>query len=94
MAYAPLGFCAAEDGPALIETGFGHRDGSGPVINPSGGPQAANPVGATALVRLAECALQVMGDAGDHQVPGAATAVATGQGGSTQFSTCTVLSGS
>ena len=94
MAYAPLGFCAAEDGPALIETGFGHRDGSGPVINPSGGPQAANPVGATALVRLAECALQVMGDAGGHQVPGAATALATGQGGSTQFSTCTVLSGS
>jgi acetyl-CoA C-acetyltransferase len=94
MAYAPLGFCAAADGPALVETGFGHREGPGPVLNPSGGPQAANPVGATALVRLAECALQVMGDAGQHQVPGAATAVATGQGGSTQFSTCTVLSGS
>jgi acetyl-CoA C-acetyltransferase len=55
---------------------------------------AANPVGATALIRLAECALQVMGAAGERQVPGAATAVATGQGGSTQFSTCTVLSGS
>ena len=94
MAYAPLGFCAAPDGPDLVRTGFGHRDGPGPVINPSGGPQAANPVGATALVRLAECALQVMGDAGERQVPGAATAVATGQGGSTQFSTCTVLSGS
>ena len=55
---------------------------------------AANPVGATALIRLAECALQVMGAAAGRQVPGAATAVATGQGGSTQFSTCTVLSGS
>lgn len=94
MAYPPLGFCAAPDGPALVQTGFGQRGGPGPVINPSGGPQAANPVGATALVRLAECALQVMGDAGERQVPGAATAVATGQGGSTQFSTCTVLSGS
>jgi acetyl-CoA C-acetyltransferase len=94
MAYAPLRFCAAADGPALVESGFGHRDGGGPVINPSGGPMAANPVGATALIRLAECALQVMGAAGERQVPGAATAVATGQGGSTQFSTCTVLSGS
>lgn len=93
MAYAPLGFCAAADGPGLVASGFGHRDTDGPVINPSGGPQAANPVGATALIRLAECALQVMGDAGQRQVPGARIAVATGQGGSTQFSTCTVLSG-
>jgi acetyl-CoA C-acetyltransferase len=35
--------------------------------------------------------MQVMGTAGEHQVPGARTAVATGQGGSTQFSTCTVV---
>jgi len=94
MAYGPLRFCAAADGPDLVASGFGHRDGGGPVINPSGGPMAANPVGATALIRLAECALQVMGAAAGRQVPGAATAVATGQGGSTQFSTCTVLSGS
>jgi len=33
---------------ALIETGFGHREGPGPVINPSGGPQAARPEGAAA----------------------------------------------
>jgi acetyl-CoA C-acetyltransferase len=91
MAYAPLGLCRAEDGPELVATGFGHRDLGGLVINPSGGPQAANPVGATALIRLAESALQVMGTAGEHQVPGARTAIATGQGGSTQFSTCTVL---
>jgi acetyl-CoA C-acetyltransferase len=93
MAYAPLRFCAAADGPELVASGFGHRDAGGPVLNPSGGPQAANPVGATALIRLAECALQVMGEAGDRQVPGARTAIATGQGGSTQFSACTVLSG-
>ena len=94
MAYAPLGFCAAEDGPALIETGFGHRDGSGPVINPSGGPQAANPVGATALVRLAECALQVMGDAGGHQVPGRPPPWPPGRADRLSSQTCTVLSGS
>jgi acetyl-CoA C-acetyltransferase len=90
MAYAPLRLCAPEEGPELVAAGFGAWD-SGTVINPSGGPQAANPVGATALIRLGECAMQVMGTAGEHQVPGARTAVATGQGGSTQFSTCTVV---
>lgn len=92
MAYAPLGLCAAADGPKLVESGFGRKDSGGSVLNPSGGPQAANPVGATALVRLAESALQVMGTAGERQVPGASLAIATGQGGSTQFSTCTVVS--
>jgi acetyl-CoA C-acetyltransferase len=91
MAYAPLRLCAVNDGPELVASGHGAWD-SGTVINPSGGPQAANPVGATALIRLAECAMQVMGTAGEHQVPGARLGVATGQGGSTQFSTCTVVS--
>lgn len=91
MAYAPLRLCAVNDGPELVASGHGAWD-SGTVINPSGGPQAANPVGATALIRLAECAMQVMGTAGEHQVPGAGLGVATGQGGSTQFSTCTVVS--
>ena len=91
MAYAPLQLCTPHEAPDLIASGFGAW-GSGTVVNPSGGPQAANPVGATALIRLAECAMQVMGTAGEHQVPGARVGVATGQGGSTQFSTCTVVS--
>lgn len=90
MAYAPLQLCTAPEGPGLVRTGFGMR-GSPTVVNPSGGPQAANPVGATALIRLGEAALQVMGVAGDRQVEGARTAVATGQGGANQFSTCTVV---
>jgi acetyl-CoA C-acetyltransferase len=93
MAYAPLRLCTLEEGPELVASGFGGWD-SATVVNPSGGPQAANPVGATALIRLAECAMQVMGTAGEHQVPSARTGVATGQGGSTQFSTCTVVSSS
>ncbi len=93
MAYAPLGLCVPEEGPELVADGFGARGGA-TVINPSGGPQAANPVGATALVRLAECAEQVRGTAGDRQVDGARVAVATGQGGANQFSTCTVLASS
>ncbi|HTK63551.1 MAG TPA: thiolase family protein [Pseudonocardia sp.] len=90
MAYAPLGLCTAPEGPDLVRTGFGAWE-SDTVINPSGGPQATNPVGATALIRLAECARQVMGTAEDHQVHGARVAVATGQGGANQFSTCTVV---
>ncbi|HEY1971922.1 MAG TPA: thiolase family protein [Pseudonocardia sp.] len=90
MAYAPLGFCAAPEGPELVRSGFGGWGGD-TVINPSGGPQAANPVGATALIRLAECALQVMGTAGERQVTGTRVALATGQGGANQFSTCTVV---
>jgi len=42
-------------------------DGDFP-INPSGGVTASNPIGATAMIRVAEAALQIMGDAGDHQV--------------------------
>ncbi len=42
-------------------------DGSFP-INPSGGVVAGNPIGATALLRVAEAAMQVRGTAGAHQV--------------------------
>jgi acetyl-CoA C-acetyltransferase len=62
-------------------------------INPSGGTLCANPISATALVRVAEAALQIMGEAGERQVPGARVAVATGVGGSLQFHTCMVLAG-
>lgn len=89
MAYPALGFCRAEDGPRFRAELS--ADPSLPVFNPSGGPQAANPVSATAMVRIAECALQVQGKAGDRQVPNVKRAVATGQGGATQFSTVCVL---
>lgn len=96
MAYPPLGLCAPEDGPAyvdrLVDTDGPPSAGAGPFVNPSGGPMAANPVSATAMIRIAECALQVRGAAGDRQVEGARRAVATGQGGATQFSSACVLS--
>jgi acetyl-CoA C-acetyltransferase len=51
-------------------------------MNPSGGVVAANPIGATAMVRVAEAALQIRGDAGGHQVPGEVKhALASGFGG-------------
>lgn len=51
-------------------------------FNPSGGVTATNPIGATPVVRLVEAALQVRGDAGEHQIPGTINrALATGYGG-------------
>ncbi|HXG30501.1 MAG TPA: thiolase family protein, partial [Thermodesulfobacteriota bacterium] len=73
------------------EDGVFEMDGKIPV-NPSGGVLAANPISATALARVAEAALQVMGRAEERQVTKARTAVATGEGGSLQFHTVTVLS--
>jgi acetyl-CoA C-acetyltransferase len=56
-------------------------DGRMPV-NPSGGVIASNPIGATALVRVAEAAMQIRRTAGDHQVPGPVNlALASGFGG-------------
>jgi acetyl-CoA C-acetyltransferase len=89
MAYPALGFCEAANGPSFVEAL--RTDRSLPVFNPSGGPQGANPVSATAMVRIAECALQIRQMAGERQVDGVERAVATGQGGATQFSTVCVL---
>jgi acetyl-CoA C-acetyltransferase len=51
-------------------------------INPSGGVVSTNPIGATAMIRVAEAALQVRGDAGEHQVPKEVrTAMASSFGG-------------
>lgn len=68
----------------LFEEGFFDLDGEIPV-NPSGGVICTNPISVTAMVRFVEAVLQVQGRAGDHQVPGAKTVVATGAGGSHQF---------
>jgi len=89
MAYPALGLCAPEDGPRFVEAQL--SDPTLPKFNPSGGPQGANPVSATAMVRIAECALQVRGMAGARQVADVDRAIATGQGGATQFSTVCVL---
>ncbi len=55
----------------------------GPIpVNPSGGVVASNPIGATALVRVAEAAMQIRGTAGGHQVPKTVRrAIASGFGG-------------
>ncbi len=85
-----LGLARKGTGGLMSEQGMFEMNGAVPV-NPSGGVLSANPISATALARVAEAALQVMGDAGARQVSGARQAVATGIGGTLQFHTCMVL---
>ena len=76
---APLG-----QSPAMLREGLFHLGAQNPV-NPSGGTLCANPIAATAMVRVAEAALQVWGRAGAHQVQGARRGLGTGNGGDHQF---------
>ncbi len=76
-----IGFCKPGEGPKLVWDGVTDMDGELPV-NPSGGVMCSNPIGATALIRVGEAALQVMRRAGARQVKQDVNyALATGFGG-------------
>jgi acetyl-CoA C-acetyltransferase len=83
-----LGFCEAGQGGRFIEEG-----GPGKYkVNLSGGMLAGNPVIISGLYRAAEAALQLRGEAGDHQIPDATCALAqstTGAAG--QFHSVLIL---
>ena len=81
----------AGEGWRLTEAGETAIGGRLPV-NPSGGVLSSNPIGASGLLRFAEAALQVMGKAGAHQVPGARTALGHAYGGGSQFFSMWVVS--
>ncbi|MHB2020664.1 MAG: thiolase C-terminal domain-containing protein [Candidatus Xenobia bacterium] len=76
-----LGLCGAGEGAEFYGSGAAAMDGE-VAVNPSGGVLCTNPIGATGLIRVAEAAMQILGRAGEHQVPEVKTAVATGFGGS------------
>jgi len=75
-----LWFCDKGGAPDLIRKNTFDMDGVLP-INPSGGVISTNPIGATALIRIGEAAWQIMGKAGDRQVPDVNKALVTGFGG-------------
>jgi acetyl-CoA C-acetyltransferase len=77
MAYEALGFAEAGQGAKLIEQGTTDMGGRLPV-NPSGGSLCTNLFGASGLVRAAEAALQLRGEAHGRQVAGARLALAHG----------------
>ncbi|HYA58533.1 MAG TPA: thiolase family protein [Thermoplasmata archaeon] len=63
-----LGFCGPGEAPTWFERGWVHRDGRLPV-NPSGGVVGrGHPVAASGLAEVAEVALQLRGEAGQHQI--------------------------
>ncbi|MBE0512517.1 thiolase family protein [Candidatus Bathyarchaeota archaeon] len=67
----------------MVEKGVTALEGDFP-INASGGVVSTNPIGATAMLRVAEAALQIRGDAGEHQIPKEVnTAMSSSFGGST-----------
>jgi len=73
--YEHLGLCGVGEGGKLVDEGVTEMSGASPV-NPSGGMLSTNPYTARGLICIAEAAQQVMGKAGEHQVPNVKTALA------------------
>lgn len=88
-----MGLFPKNSGPAVLKRGASEIDGRLPV-NPSGGPQGANPYTACGLIRIAEACAQLRGEAEGHQVKKTpAFALAHGQIGlCAQHNTVIVLS--
>jgi acetyl-CoA C-acetyltransferase len=79
-----LGFAERGAGWKLVLDGTTAFGGELP-INPSGGVLSSNPIGASGMIRFAEAAMQVRGQAGEHQVDGARIALGHAYGGGSQF---------
>ena len=79
-----LGFAELDTGWKMTAEGATAMTGDLPV-NPSGGVLSTNPIGASGMIRFAEAALQVRGQAGEHQIDGARTAIGHAYGGASLF---------
>ena len=79
-----LGLAPVGKGWELSESGATSMEGDIPT-NCSGGVLSSNPIGASGMLRFAEAALQVRGQAGDHQVPDARLAAGHAYGGAAQY---------
>ena len=88
-----LGFAENGKGWELTMEGATSLDEGGDIPwNCSGGVLSSNPIGASGMIRFAETARQVRGDAGDHQVEGAKTALGHAYGGGAQFFSMWIVS--
>ncbi|MHB1488762.1 MAG: thiolase domain-containing protein [Acidimicrobiales bacterium] len=79
-----LGFAAEGEGWKMTDEGATALGGDLPV-NMSGGVLSSNPIGASGMIRFAEAAQQVRGQAGEHQVDGARRVMGHAYGGGSQF---------
>jgi acetyl-CoA C-acetyltransferase len=83
-----LGFAPENEGWKMVYEGATALDGDLPV-NMSGGVLSSNAIGASGMIRYAEAAMQVRGQAGEHQVDGARKTLGHAYGGGSQyFSMC------
>ena len=78
------GLAGLGESMAMLREGAFHL-GTKTAVNPSGGTLCTNAIAVSAMVRVAEAALQVWGRAGEHQQRDAKVAVASGNGGDHQF---------
>ncbi len=86
-----LGFAPEGEGWKLTDSGATALDGGDIPWNCSGGVLSSNPIGASGMLRFLEVALQVRGQAGDHQVDGVRKALGQAYGGGSQFFAMWVL---
>jgi len=83
-----LGFAEEGQGWKMVYEGATALDGDMPV-NMSGGVLSSNAIGASGMIRYAEAAMQIRGQAGEHQVDGTRVAMGHAYGGGSQyFSMC------
>jgi acetyl-CoA acetyltransferase len=92
MHLAECGLCRHGDQVRLYESGATEIDGTLPVNTDGGCIANGEPVGASGLRQVAETVLQLRGDAGPRQVPGAPAVGFTHVYGAPGVSACTVLS--
>ena len=87
-----LGFCGDGEAGEQMERGIFNFDGELPV-NPSGGRLSAHPVQVAGLQAMAECVLQLRGEAGDRQLNTPETALVHGINGMCGQSHCVWILG-
>lgn len=78
--YERMHICEKNGAGKLIQEGATAMNGDIPV-NPSGGVVSTNAIGASAMQRFAEAAIQVRNEGGERQVPNIKTSIAVTAGG-------------
>lgn len=81
MHYRELGLCGPGEVASFVAERASALGGRLPVNTSGGLNSRGHPVGATGVAQLIELALQLRGDAGERQVPGARIAMAHNSGG-------------
>jgi acetyl-CoA C-acetyltransferase len=85
-----LHFAPINEGWKMTYEGATALDGDMPV-NMSGGVLSTNAIGASGMVRFAEVAMQIRGQAGEHQIDGARKVLGHAYGGGSQYFSMWIL---